>query len=353
VEKKIKLLRLILNITPTSGVYHQSILPSREYCEQTVISIYKPEIDLIEDVKFYYSDNSIIKYLFLMNKIYKSTNFNAIHAHTPHVGLLFLLQYLFTKRIGIKKVFSVHYSFNFIRFRNKVFLLPIFIFFDKIIFCSESSKASFPKLFLHIIKNKSQCIYNGVDSNLINKSNSSIDEPNHFKIVTVSRLIKTKNIAMIIKALKLINNPKLNLTVIGDGSEKNHLIELTKQLDLKKNISFLGEISRKEVYKHLAESNLFISMSITEGFPVAVLEALASGTPVILSNIGPHIEILKSKDCIKLVDKNSPNDLSKEVLKFFEIGDKEVKELRQKCKLIIDEYFSIKMMTANYVNTYK
>jgi len=350
--KKIKLLRLILNITPTSGVYHQSIIPSREYCDQTVISIFKPEMDLIKNVKFYYSDNSIIKYLFLINKVYKSTHFNAVHAHTPHVGLLFLLQYLFTKRIGIKKVFSVHYSFNFIRFRNKVFLLPIFIFFDKIIFCSESSKASFPKLFLYIIKNKSQCIYNGVDSNLINKPNSFI-KPNHFKIITVSRLIKTKNIAMIIKALKLINNPKLKLTVIGDGSEKNHLIELTKLLDLEKNISFVGEISRKEVYKHLAESNLFISMSITEGFPVAVLEALASGTPVILSNIGPHTEILKSKDCIKLVDKNSPNDLKKEVLRFFEIGDKEAKEIHQKCKSIIDKYFSIKMMTNNYLNTYK
>jgi len=346
--KRINILRLILNITHTSGVYHQTILPFKRLSNQTVLSIFKPEI-INKEVDFYNSNNSIIKYIFLLRKIFTTKNFDIIHAHTPHVGFLFIIYSMIFGFRSTKKFFSIHYSFDYINLRNRIFILPIFLFFDSIIFCSESSKKSFPSWYLNIVRKKSSIIYNGVDIKLINK-NYFGNQTNDFTLITVSRLDKNKNLNSVINALYQLNNKKIKLSILGSGPEKNSLIKLSSSLGLESQITFYGQVERKKVYELLSSSDLFISMSKTEGHPVSVLEALGAGKPTILSNISPHREIAKNDNCVKIIDEKY---LAQSINYFKSKSKKELLMISKSCRNIIEEYFSINKMTNNYINAYR
>ena len=318
------------------------------YSNQTVLSIFKPEI-VTKDVEFFNSNNFITKYIFMLKKILATKNFDVIHAHTPHVGLLFIIYSIIFGSRSTKKIFSVHYSFNYIRWRNRLFIFPIFLFFDTIIFCSESSKNSFPRWYLFFVRKKSSIIYNGVDLKLINKINIENRTP-YFVLITVSRLVKNKNFGSIINALYQLDNKNVKLRIVGDGPEKNNLNKLSNSLGLESQVTFYGQVERKKVYGLLSSSDLFISMSKTEGHPVSVLEALGAGKPAILSNIGPHREIAKNDACVKITDENH---LVNSINYFRKKSKKELSIISKLSQDLIKKHFSIEKMTHNYLSVYK
>jgi glycosyltransferase involved in cell wall biosynthesis len=248
-----------------------------------------------------------------------------------------------------KKLFSVHYSFDYISLRNQILIFPIFLFFDSIIFCSESSKKSFPSWYLNIVRKKSSIVYNGVDMKLINK-NYFGNQSNDFTLVTVSRLDNNKNLNSVINALYQLNNKKIKLRILGGGPEKNSLIKLSSSLGLESQITFYGQVERKKVYELLSSSDLFISMSKTEGHPISVLEALGAGKPTILSNISPHREIAKNDDCVKITDENH---LVNSINYFREKSKEELSIISKLSQDLIKKHFSIDNMTNNYLNAYK
>lgn len=347
-KKNINILRLILNLTHTSGVYHQTILPQKKISNQTILSIFEPEIKT-KDAEFYNSDNSIIRYLYLLKKILSEKDIDVIHAHTPHVGFLFIVFSIIFRKKSPKKLFSIHYSYNFIKLRNQLSILPIFLFFDKIIFCSESSKNSFPKWILYFARNKSSIIYNGVDLELINEKNIKPDDTS-FTIITVSRLDKNKNLDSVIKAIHQLKNENVKLRIVGDGPEMKFLNKLSDSLCLQSQVIYYGQVKRKKVYELLSSSNLFISMSKTEGHPVSVLEALGAGKPVILSNIGPHLEIAKDNNCVRITDENN---LVKSINHYRIKSINELSVISKSSKELIKNYFSIQKMTNNYLTSYR
>ena len=109
-------------------------------------------------------------------------------------------------------------------------------------------------------------------------------------IIFAGRLISHKNINILIKSIKIIkqSNKKYNsikCIIIGDGPEKENLINLTKELNLEKNIIFKGIIEKTEdVYSMIKSSKVFVLPSTREGFGIVVIEANALGIPVIAIN---------------------------------------------------------------------
>ena len=92
---------------------------------------------------------------------------------------------------------------------------------------------------------------------------------------------------MLIKSVSIIkkSNKKYNsikCIVIGDGPEKDNLINLTKELNLEKNIIFKGFIEKEQdVYSLIKSSKVFVLPSEREGFGIVVIEANACAIPVI------------------------------------------------------------------------
>lgn len=124
-------------------------------------------------------------------------------------------------------------------------------------------------------------IQNGVNLDLINKVNQSTEKSD---IIFVGRLIKEKNVDLIIKVLARLKN-NFKLIIIGEGPEKEKLVNLSKKLNLENNIKFIDfQQNIENVYAYLKSSKIFILPSAREGFGIIALEANACGLPVITIN---------------------------------------------------------------------
>ena len=112
-----------------------------------------------------------------------------------------------------------------------------------------------------------------------------------FQFISVGRLTEKKGTEYIIRACKLLvdSYPTLSfkLTLIGDGPLEQSLKELASELNVSEFIEFTGNLPNSEVADRLSQSNAFILPSVVasngdmEGIPVALMEAMASGLPVI------------------------------------------------------------------------
>jgi glycosyltransferase involved in cell wall biosynthesis len=355
-KPKIKLLRLVLNLTDTSGAYHLFSIPMSRMCKQKVISLFKPLIKIHNDVDVSDADGSIWKYYDLLREMLKNNQYNVIHAHSPHVGLLLLIALgLSSKKWRIGRIFSVHYSYQHIRFRNRLFLVPIILFFNKIVFCSQASRDSFPFFLKYISRHKYQVVYNGIDIKNIEaiKQHHSHKNNDTFNIISIGRLEKIKRFDKIIAAVKNISVESINLVIVGGGSQMNYLKSIASDHLFKDKITFTGEISREQVYGHLVNANLFVSASTTEGHPVSVLESLAAGCLNLLSDIEPHREIAQNGIFVKLFDGDDNEQLKDEIIKSRSLSPEEHQLLVDGGQQLALEKYSLDNMMSNYLNVYQ
>ena len=179
----------------------------------------------------------------------------------------------------------------------------------------------------------------GVDINkfsdiLINRDvirmNLNIPE-NAFVVLSVGELNKNKNHEVIIRSLAKINNPSIYYLVCGQGPLQDYLNRLSIELGISNQVRLLGfQPNIKEFYKI---ADLFAFPSYREGLPVSLIEAIASGLPVIASNIRGNNELVvdgeggylfnpKKIDSITLlIQKILKNDSLKE---FAELSQKNI-----------------------------
>ncbi|ADT85096.1 glycosyltransferase family 4 protein [Thermococcus barophilus] len=127
-------------------------------------------------------------------------------------------------------------------------------------------------------------IPNGIDLKRIQKVRSH--DVKHDAIF-VGRLIKHKNIGFLLRSIKFIRSdyPDFTLGIIGDGPERKKLEKLVKELGIYNNVEFLGFLdSHEAVIEHIKSSKVLTFPSLREGFGIVVLEANASGIPVVTVN---------------------------------------------------------------------
>lgn len=112
-------------------------------------------------------------------------------------------------------------------------------------------------------------------------------------IVTVGRLGVEKNHTTLIKAFKkyLDHNPKANLIIYGEGSDRPILQKLIDNLGLRDKVCLFGKT--KNVLSVLKNADLFIFPSLYEGFPNALCEAMSIGLPVIASNVTGNRDVVQ------------------------------------------------------------
>jgi glycosyltransferase involved in cell wall biosynthesis len=118
-----------------------------------------------------------------------------------------------------------------------------------------------------------------------------------FKIITVANLVPVKGIEVLIKAIHLLDNTKIRLEILGDTRDNyaNNLKQLVIDLKLTNQIFFLGK--HTDVRPFLANSDLYVIPTLNEGrkegMPMALVEAMSMGIPVLGSNISGINYVLK------------------------------------------------------------
>ena len=125
-----------------------------------------------------------------------------------------------------------------------------------------------------------------------------------YVMVSVGELIRRKNHSAVIKALKKVNNPKITYIICGRGPLKDRLDSLVEKLELDTQVKLLGY--RTDIPEILKVSDLFVLPSFHEGLPVAFMEAMISGLPVICSKIRGNTDLILEEKGGYLVE---PNDI--------------------------------------------
>lgn len=116
-----------------------------------------------------------------------------------------------------------------------------------------------------------------------------------YDLVSFSRIDKNKNVSLLIRAIaKIKDDYEIKVAIAGDGSELKNVQEEVRKHNLSNNVVFLGYISElNEKIKIYTNSNIFVSCSKGEGFPVSMIEAMCCGCVPIVSNVGDIVDVLE------------------------------------------------------------
>jgi len=129
-------------------------------------------------------------------------------------------------------------------------------------------------------------------------------------ILAVGKISPRKNLEIVIRALQKLKSriPHHLVTVGGDGWDFQKVDDLITSLELTDRVHTLGYVSDEELHALYAKASLFIYPSLFEGFGLPVLEAMASGCPVITSNISSLPEV--AGDAALLVDPHNITEVT-------------------------------------------
>jgi len=145
-----------------------------------------------------------------------------------------------------------------------------------------------------ITKTPVVAIYNGINlkeyDNLLIKN--QLGKSSRVQIVFLGALTKNKGVFDLINASSMIDKDNIFYIFIGSGDIKR-LKKYGKKKGIYNQLVFKGNISDKEKVKILMNSNVFVLPSYAEGQPLAILEAMCSGLPIISTNVGSIPEIIK------------------------------------------------------------
>ena len=133
------------------------------------------------------------------------------------------------------------------------------------------------------------------------------------KIFAAGRFVRKKGFDFLLKAIPevLANDCRIRFQIAGDGPDFDELKLLQTELDLEENVQFLG--FRNDVPLLMKESDLFVMPSLSEPFGIILLEAMATGTPIVTTRNNGALHLLNGETAI-FVDKASSNALSNGIL---------------------------------------
>lgn len=165
----------------------------------------------------------------------------------------------------------------------------------------ELANASIPMQEIEIITN-------GIDINEFTPKNHIVNEKN-IKLVSTGRLIERKGYKYLIEAIAEMNN--ITLTLVGDGNLKDSLQELAKKINA--NVVFADKKGHTEIVNILQDSDIFILPSLNEGMSNSILEAMATGLPIITTDTGGSKELVDDNGLI--IEKESSTSLKEAIEK--------------------------------------
>ncbi len=149
------------------------------------------------------------------------------------------------------------------------------------------------------------------DSRPLDGGSSTSDRTEPVRLLFAGRVVFQKGLDTVLEALAaLAPEPAWELSIAGDGPARPELESKAKELGIASRVRFLGWTPREELARISRDMDCFVFASRDEGMPNAVLEAMASGLPVVATRIAGNEELVKDGLTGWLVPANDPAALS-------------------------------------------
>jgi len=253
--------------------------------------------------------------------------------------------------------FAVHYrAFSPWFIAAKLFKIPLCVYFTNMWYFKENnpyiqSNIKYADQIWAVDKWMVPCIYKHAKTkevhyvpvctniNLFERNNNSYPAKN--RILFVARLTQERGCDVLIKAVPLIIRaiPDLEVCIVGDGSQKQKLIEMTRDLQITDHVMFLGSVPPVQISEVYNNAKLFVNSMRVPGIGNVTLEALASGIPVIKSKIQTldNTPIVDGENGY-LFNDNDSRDLAKKVITLLEKNEEEWRLMSENARKTADGY---------------
>jgi len=155
-----------------------------------------------------------------------------------------------------------------------------------LVFISKIAYNEFLKRHPHYEKSKMFTAVNGIDDMPLIKLQPSCSAK--YRLCTSGTVCERKGQYIIVEAMKRMNKDILkdtHLTIMGVGPDYKKLVDEVNSSELSKNVSFLGNVPNLKMHEKLSAENIYCLMSNNEGLPIAILEAMRAGLPIISTPI--------------------------------------------------------------------
>lgn len=279
-------------------------------------------------------------------------NIDIIHTHNYKANMIGFLAAKKTK-VPIMSTLHGYIGNNFkLRCYERIdrFMLR---FFNKVVFVDDSL---------------ARCLRNGlvnsiVINNGINISSQATGHKTQVKgglgikedelvIGSAGRLSKEKGHRYLIEAFARIvkKHSGVKLLIVGNGLQYQRLVDSVQQLGIEGNVIFAGyQEDMDKVYRGI---DILVQPSLREGVPLAILEAMSYGLPVVATNVGGVANLIRNRETGLLINPASSKEIYNALLNLLE--DKKLREeLGQNAKQFVKENYSLDRMVNSYKRVYQ
>lgn len=231
-------------------------------------------------------------------------------------------------------------------FWGRLFDIWLYNKYKSIIACSNEVKSSLDKQIR--TSRKIKIINNGIVLNKYENASPIItsSKKDVFTVIMVGRLKFPKDQETIIKAINILPE-NFEFIIVGDGPNKERLLNLIKVLGLEKRIRMVG--NQENVEEWLKSTDLYIHASHYEGLPLSIIEAMAAGLPIVASDVKGIRNLVKDNGVL-FQDANY-KELADIILDIYNHPTKKQLLISQSKQMVSN--FDINLMVDEYINTYK
>ena len=325
-------------------------------CEVNIASLYSEKTPITQRL----SDNKIkvhflgkkngldLSMILKLRQLIKTFRPDIIHTHS------YVLKYVMAAKLGMRKLPVVHTIHNLAdkeTTRSNLKLEKLFFKYFNVcpVAISPIIRESVSEFYALQAK-RIPMIFNGVNlDGYIPKKNYTIDNTN-IKIIHIGRFEEQKNHKKIIEAARILKTrcPYVKFDLYGEGPLKEEIKNIIKQEKLEDTVRIAGLTSSPNI--ELTKSDIFILPSNWEGMPITLIEAMATGLPIIVTPVGGIPDMVSNGESALIIE-NAPGDLANAICTL--VKNKQLREYLGKNALNYSKYFSSEMMAKEYLNLYE
>ena len=287
-----------------------------------------------------------LRLIFRLARFLREHNVTIVHTHNPGPHIYGLLA---ARLAGVPVRVHTRHGRNFPDNKKRVWINRILSWgTDAIVPVSDDAGVVATNVE-RVNPKKIHRIWNGIDINLYTPQRDPVAGPP--VIGTVARLSPEKDQKTMLAAFRhvLEKIPDARLILAGDGPCATELHEEAAKLGLNGHVDFLGQCSNvPEVLRHMS---IFTLSSTTEGLSMTLLEAMATGLPIVATDVGGNRELLQPPQCGLVVPARDPRALGHAYIELLHDPQRRA-QMSASSRARAVQYFSIDYTLSAYTKLY-